>query len=427
MDGVQTSISQWPGLSRGNIPKVQPFQSVPVLSTCPVESLKHNPRLICTFHALQMSLFPMAIISVFYTRDIGMSMQEIMWLQGGFGLAMVLAEFPTGYLSDRIGYRRSLIIACFTQILGWGIYATASSFVQIIIAELVLGAGLSLVSGTDAALLYESLKETGQEEGYTKWSGRMKFWGQCGEGTAAVVAGALYAWWGRSPFIIEMMVWVAAFFVALRFVEPARHRPPLQDNWRQIKAMFHKVLRGSPPLRATFFTIIAFGMASFIPVWTIQIYAQEGGLPTAWLGPMWAVANYSVALGALASHALVTRWGSQRLLIVCALLGVGGYLGLGLSHALLGFAFYYALTLMRGLFNPVLLHSEQRLIPSSDRAGFRSLRSLFFRAIFLVIAPLIGLAIDTRGQRPVMLGLALIFALIFAAGLGALRRNRVIQ
>ncbi len=368
----------------------------------------------------------MAIISVFYTRDIGMSVQEIMWLQGSFGLAMLLLEFPSGYLADRIGYKRSLLIACFTQVVGWGLYAIANTFFQVVVAELVLGGGLALVSGTDVALLYESLKETDQEEHYAKWSGRMKFWGQLGEGSAAIVAGFLYAFANRSPFFVEMVVWGVALFVAARLVEPSRHRPPTTDNWAQIKNMLKHVLKDSPPLRALFYTIIVLGMASFIPVWTIQLYALESGLEESWLGPLWAVANYMVAFGALFSHRLSKRWGAKRLLLVCLFLVMAGYVGLGLTHALFGFAFYYALTLMRGMFGPVLQHEEQRLITSADRAGFLSLRSLFFRGSFLVIAPFIGLLIDGNGQHPVMLGLGLLFGILITIGVMKLTKNRVI-
>ena len=76
--------------------------------------LQRNPRLLCIFHALQMSLFPMAILTVFYRQNLGMSMAEIMLVQGGFGLVMALFEFPSGYLADRIGYRRTLVIAAMT-------------------------------------------------------------------------------------------------------------------------------------------------------------------------------------------------------------------------------------------------------------------------------------------------------------------------
>ena len=155
-----------------------------------------------------------------------MSMREIMLLQGTFGLAMALFEFPSGYIADRMGYRRALILASILSAVGWTIYTRADSIAHIFVAEAVLGIALSLVSGTDAALLYESLLETGAEREFGRWNGRVRFFGQLGEGTAAIIAGFLYASWHRLPFLIEIFVWVVNLYVALQLVEPARHRPP---------------------------------------------------------------------------------------------------------------------------------------------------------------------------------------------------------
>ncbi len=386
-----------------------------------------NPRLICLFHALQMSLFPMAIITIFFKEKIGLDMQEIMLLQGGFGLAMAVFEFPSGYLADRIGYRRSLVIASLLQVAGWSLYVMADSWVWVVVAELVLGVGMSLISGSDSAVLYESLLDADREEDYTLWSGRMKFWGQFGEGTAAIGAGLLYAFDARLPFAVEVVVWIFAVGVALRLVEPQRERPPLGDDWNQVRHMTSHLLRGDPRLRAAVFAMIVLGMSSFVPVWTIQLYAVGQGVPETWLGPIWACANYSVAIGALLSRPLGRRLGLGRLLLVCIGLIVAGYAGLGFSHALFGFAFYYLLTLMRGMYMPVMQHEEQRLIPSRDRAGFLSLRSLIFRSSFLVIGPLVGLSIDAKGQHPVMLFLGLAFGVLATIGWFGLRRNGILR
>jgi MFS family permease len=70
----------------------------------------------------------------------------------------------------------------------------------------------------------------------------------------------------------------------------------------------------------------------------------------------------------------------------------------------MGFAFYFAITLARGLASSVLHHVEQRLIPGEDRASFLSFRSLLFRGAFLGIGPLVGVLVDRFGQRPVLLG-----------------------
>jgi len=393
----------------------------------PDPRLARNPALLCVYAALMMSLFPMAIITVFYKDDIGMSMTEIMLLQGAFGLALALFEFPSGYLADRIGYRRTLIVAAAMNAVGWSLYLRADAIGEIVLAEVVLGIGISLISGTDGALMYESLAATGEESRFGTWTGRMKSFGQIGEGTAAIVAGFLYATWSRGPFVLEVGIWLVNLVVAWQLVEPARHRPALTDNWTQIKGMVSYVARENPRLRALVGLMIALGMASFLPVWTIQLYATEAGLDERWLGLVWAAANYTVALGSILSTRFAARLGLGRLLVLCLGLIAVGYGGLGLTHAVWGFAFYFALTMMRGLNTPVLYHEEQLELPSSDRAGFVSLRGLIFRGSFLVIGPCLGLAIDRFGQHPPLLVTG---ALVVAAGalaLIAVRRAGVLD
>jgi len=392
-----------------------------------MSSLAKNPKLLCAFHGLQMSLFPMAIITVFFKQDIGMSMGQIMLLQGAFGLAMVLFEFPSGYLADRLGYRRAMIIAALMNVVGWSMYVRADSIGWVLAAEVILGIGLSLISGTDSALMYESLLETDDEASFGHWSGRMRFFGQFGEGTAALAAGLLYAVWHRLPFAIEIGVWVVNLVVAWKLVEPARHRPPTTDNWKQIQAMVRHVWIDSPSLRAVTVLVLAFGMSSFVPVWTIQLYAVEEGMPEAWLGVLWAVANYTVAIGSLNSTRAAGKLGLGRLLVLCIALMAIGYLGMGLVPTMWGALFYLVLTTMRGLNVPVLHHEEQRRIPSSDRAGFISLRSLTFRGLFLMLGPIVGFAMDHQGQRPVLLGLGAMLVGAALVGLAMVRREGVLE
>ncbi|MFT5287066.1 MAG: MFS family permease [Planctomycetota bacterium] len=387
-------------------------------------TLQRNPPLLCVFHALQMSLFPMAILTVFYRENLGMSMTEIMLVQGGFGLAMALFEFPSGYLADRIGYRRTMVIAAIMNAIGWSIYARADGIGGVIAGEIVLGVGISLISGSDQALLYESLVETKREHEYSKWNGRVRFWGQMGEGSAALVAGLMFAHWARLPFVAEAVVWVVNLYVAWRLVEPERHRPVLGENWKQVKALVNHVARVDPKLRAIMLLTIILGMSSFIPVWTIQLYATDSGLDASWLGVVWATANYSVAVSSLFSTRLSKRIGLNSMMYLCIALIAIGYAGMGLVTSLWGVAFYFVLTIMRGLFSPPLGHEEQRLIPSGDRAGFLSFRSLTFRSCFLIIAPLIGLGIDQFGQRPVLLVVGAILVTLALIVLSNLKRVR---
>ena len=68
------------------------------------------PRLYA-FSFLKMTLFPMAVITLFWKDHIGLSLTEILLLQGFFSVATLLMEYPSGYISDRLGYRASLLFA----------------------------------------------------------------------------------------------------------------------------------------------------------------------------------------------------------------------------------------------------------------------------------------------------------------------------
>lgn len=378
--------------------------------------LERNPPLLCAFRAIQMSLFPMAIVTIFWQHDLGLSMAEIFLLQAIFAGTTGLLEFPSGYLADRIGYRKSLVIASVCALVGWTVYLFSPGFWTLAAAEVVLGVAISLISGTDSALLYESLAETGGEGRFGIWYGRVRFFGQFAEGSAALAAGLLYALSPRAPFVLEVAIWVVGVGVAVTMAEPRRHPTVATDAFTHAAGIFRRIARGAPRLRAVMFLTVALAMTSFIPVWIIQLYASSAGVSVFWLGPIWAAANYSVALTSLGSARFGASLGPMPALLVCIGLAAAGYLGLGLTSAWWGFAFYFLITAMRGLNGSILHHEEQKLIPSGDRASFLSARNLVFRGLFVVIGPAVGYSIDHAGVHAVLLGSGVLVTLAGLAG-----------
>ncbi len=368
-----------------------------------VNDSSRNPRLLMAFQALMMALFPVAIVTLFWQDALGMSMREIFLLQGLFGVSVAALEFPSGYVADRLGYRRTLLLAVCLQVVGWSVYVVANDFAIALLAEIILGAGLALISGCDVALLFESLREAGQERSFRKWDGRRRFFGQSSEAVAALSAGLLYAAWPRLPFVMQVVAWIAAFFVVLRLVEPRRPKPPSGGHMLQMVRMLGRVFGGDRKLAAIVFASTAFGLATFVPVWMLPLYAREAGVPDAWIGPIWAVANFTVAFAALGSDRIITRIGLLPALLGCVVLVGVGYGGMALSFGLFGFVWYFALTFLRGVRSPALLHEEQMRVPSEDRAGYLSLSSLIFRLCFFGMAPFIGAGVDAHGFHPVLL------------------------
>ena len=65
-------------------------------------SLRRTILTLNAFAALKMTLFPMAVITLFWKNEIGLTLTEILTLQVFFSAASVLMEYPSGYVSDRL-------------------------------------------------------------------------------------------------------------------------------------------------------------------------------------------------------------------------------------------------------------------------------------------------------------------------------------
>lgn len=364
------------------------------------------------FAALKMTLFPMAIITLFWKDRIGLTLTDILTLQVFFSLASVLMEYPSGYVSDRLGYRFALIVACVFGIAGWGWYLAAESFWGVLVAELLLGVSFAFISGSDTALLFESLRAEGRVDLYTRCDGRMVGWAQGGEAAGALFAGLMYAHWPLLPFVAQIVVWALALGLCLSLREPKTGGGgPVTSHLAEALAVCKSAFLETPAIRATIVNGMLLGLASFYMVWLVQPYMQECRVPVAWFGPIWAGANLAVALGAACSHRVEAALGACGMQALFFGMIVVAYLGLGTVTALWGFLFYYLLTVMRGLQGPIMRSRLQALSTRRNRASILSLHSLAFRLGFVLTGPLVGLLADHRGLSVTFLALAGFFAL----------------
>ena len=372
-----------------------------------------NIPLLNIFAGLKMALLPMAIITLFWKDQIGLSLAEILLLQAIFSLATLVMEFPSGYISDRIGYRFALNLACLLGITGWATYTLTGSFTGVLIAELQLGASYAFISGADSALLYETLRYDSREEHYSRYDGRMTAWAQAGEAIGAVGAGVLYGWFPLLPFVLQVGVWVAALAICHNLKDiPAPARETI-SHLQEATDIARKAF-SQPGIRYAILLAALLGLASFYPVWLIQPYMQTLNVPLSWFGPIWAVANLCVSFGSIISHRVQFHLGVRGTPLLLLALVVAGYAGLAFSQVIWGFAFYFLLTIMRGIQGPFLRLALQKQSNRHERASILSLKSLVFRLGFVITGPLVGVLADRSGLSLCFLVLMIIQLLLIA-------------
>lgn len=380
-------------------------------------SFSLNIKLLCWFKALQMALFPLAIITIFWKEHVGMTVTDIMIVQAALAATIVITEFPSGYIADRLGYRATLLISAIIGAAAWSLYLISEQYWVVLVAEILYGLSLALVSGTDQSLLFESLTEIEAQDDYPKWSGRFQAFGQVGEAVAALCAATAYILNARLPFILEFVVCLINIVIVYLLVEPTRIKPSFGKTIQQMREIVGHIFVITPRLRELMILTLVLGLSTFIPVWLIQLYAKQAGAGLQVLSVNWALANLMVAVGAFISYRFRNLLGFTMSIVICILLLLTGYLGLGLNHMIYGFVFYYLLTLMRGINGPILMNEKQLLVTSENRAGMLSVQSLLFRATFFLVGPAVGWYIDITDMHTAFCTLAVIFTVISSISL----------
>lgn len=395
-----------------------------------------------------MFLVLMPVLVPFYQSH-GLSMGEVFQIQTIYAIAMVTFEVPSGYVSDLLGRKRCLVVAsaCYGTAFTW--LAISTGYWDFAGFALLSAFATSLRSGTDVALLYDSLEAQGEaaEQG-SHVLGRRLFWSQSGETTAAFVAAGAVALGGLAlPAVVNAVTSWAPFLIALTLVEPPRAKLGIShsDNLRLIA---RKLFWESARVRQVLLTLIAYGLATLLAVWSVQDYWRALGIPLGWFGLIWAGYNLLVALAGRAATRARAAWGLRRVVLLIGVLPVLGYLGLaacapwaraslgslgeGLSGVPAGVWIAGGILsgclfqIGRGLTQVVLRDELNQRVEASFRATANSVSSLGVRLAFAFLGPLLGLWIDDYGHAFAFSAFALIFlviGLLFALPL-ALRLGR---
>lgn len=122
--------------------------------------MSRNITLYPWFQFFRNLLFWQAIWFLYFQQTLSAS--EAILLYAVFDVATTALEVPSGYLSDRAGRRLTLCLSAITSLAGMMFIVLGDSFTAFAVAQIFLGAGAAFVSGTDSALLYESLDEAGR-------------------------------------------------------------------------------------------------------------------------------------------------------------------------------------------------------------------------------------------------------------------------
>ncbi len=360
-------------------------------------------------------MLTMPILFLFYKEN-GLATQDLFLLKAVYSFSIVVLEVPSGYLGDVWGRKASLILGSILGFVGFTVYCFATGFWAFLVCEIILGVGQSFISGSDSALLYDSLQASKKENQYLKIEGKMISAGNFAEAVAAPL-GVLIAMISlRTPFFFQAVVAFAAVPAALTLVEPARKKMKGHTSFRQILAIVRYTVKDHKNLRAAILYSSIMGTATLTMAWFVQPYFVYLALPLALFGILIPVLNLFTGFVSMYAWKVEQILGRKKTMIFIAA-GIGcGYLLMGLTGSITGLFFLFMFYGVRGVATPVLRNQINEITPSDIRATVLSVRNLMIRMAFALLGPLLGWQADWAGV-PFALAFAGLFFL--AGGLGA--------
>ena len=378
-------------------------------------NLKHNIIKLYLLKAVKWFMIVMPIIVLFFESK-GLSLTQIMIIQGTYSLFVALFEIPSGFFADIYGRKNSLVIGSIFLFLGYVIFSFFSGFNEFLFAEILLGIGGSLISGADSAILYDTLLEIKEEDEYTKIEGRTYAIGNFSEGIAGVLGGFLAMTSINMPVYIQTIVMFMSIPIAMTLVEP-KSSYKLAKSFSSIITVVKDTFIYQRKLRWYIVYSSSMGIATLSIAWFVQPFLMEIDTPIIYYGIIWAFLNFTAGITSYYSY----LFNNHNLLIYISLIMITSLVLLGFNISYFGLIFIILIYLLRGIITPKLRNLININSTSERRATVLSLRSFVIRISFAVTAPALGYIADSSDLSLVFYVLAFIVG--FSSLLAAFKLN----
>ncbi len=358
---------------------------------------------------------PLVPVLVPFIQSKGLSMQDVFILQGVFAGAVVVMEMPAGYLADFFGRRFCLLLGGLFYGIGSSLLLFVDGFWTLVLFEVALGIGSSLVSGADLALLYDSELASNRSLTRQRQVVSWQYAVRTLAGAASGVVCTVLLWRGSLDLVVAVQAvlgWLP-LLLAWSLAEPPVSRlsgTSHRQNWSRI---LRYLFASDRLLRLTFLALCLWTLVPYYAVWLLPRLWQLQDIELTHFGYLWAALYLVGAVAGRWAHRLEARLGVVPTLVCIGLGPVLAWLLLGMAGTMVGLIAACGLFALRGLGNVILVDALNHRLPGEFRATINSLASVGFCALFMLTGPFLGRALDLWGMAAVTWVLAGVSAFVF--------------
>jgi len=307
-----------------------------------------------------------------------------------------LLEIPSGAIADYIGRKPALSLSALSVAFAAILYSIFPSFLLFIFAETFWALGLALMSGTEEAFLYNTLRKLGKEDELPKILARNRTMNLIALTLSAPI-GSIIAVFISYQFSMTCLafVYMGAFIASLTFKEPKYKNHNKSERYLSIIKDGFRELKRNKILRILCFDRLFINVLIFFLFWTYQPYLQEINVHILFFGLINSMMNIIDAIFINLIPKFSKRIKSKiKLLILFNLITGFSYIFLGLTtNIFLGIVVILIIVAFGYPRYLLFINGINSQVESENRATVLSTINMFGSLIQAIIYPFIGIIV----------------------------------
>ena len=317
-----------------------------------------------------------------------------MILQSFFTMMILVLEIPCGAIADYVSRKFSLILGALSTALAALVYGSFSNIFVFMIGETLFALGISLISGTFQAFLYDNLKKMGKEDQLSKYAARNRSFTLLGITISAPIGSLIGSNLALNLVMTLMLIpFSVAMMISISLKEPSVEQVELKSqNYFQVIKAGVKQLKSNKILRILTFDLVMVESLIFFLLWTYQVYLEKLNFPLELYGFISSSMTISQLVFTNLIHTFNKRLNnaSRFLQIYTIIPGVGFILmafiyftpiSIALILIVIGFGFTRNILFINGI---------NKQIESKSRATVISTINMITSLVRSILYPLIG-------------------------------------
>ncbi len=360
-------------------------------------NVKRQTGFLYLYEAL-LSFRMIDAVWVIFLLDRGYSLAQVGLAEGVMHMTSLICEIPTGMAADLFGRKRTLIFAGIAGMCSGILMGLDGWSGWIYVGMMFSALSYNLASGTQEALVYDSLLEAGRENRYRKvWSG-INVTGRISRAAACALSPVAIAIGYRYTYGITVLLCLGAAVLMIGVYEPVvtkeqrnRAKYRLCETGERIRKHVLETLRFMRSHPRTMCKIFADAAIS-CPCYLILMYLQEHLVNCGWPKSLIGIPILLISVAGAAGSYLSGRYSMtiRKTVLVCGLAGGIGTFLAGSSMIPVVLLGACAVQISEGFSFIVISENVNRDFTSDQRATLVSVDSMMYSLLMVAASPVTG-------------------------------------